>query len=152
MSTLLIVILAGVGALVGGFVIGTLLGKRAAGSHLIDSKRLGESIISDAQKNAKNYRKEADIEAKDNNLKMKLEFEQTTRDTREPARLFGVAVDATPDESRNTLRLRALRARFHRFDGGALDRRAHGGGDFDHPRSEPRDRRMERQCDGRTSL
>jgi len=83
MSTLWIVILSGFGSLVGGFVIGTLLGKKAAGAHLQNSKRLAESIISDAQKNAENYRKEAEIEAKDGYLKMKLEFEQATRDTRE---------------------------------------------------------------------
>ena len=83
MDTLLTIVLPGVAALVGGFLIGTLLGKRAAGSHMSDSKRLADSIISDAQKNAENYRKEADIAAKDSQLKMKLEFEQNTRDTRE---------------------------------------------------------------------
>lgn len=83
MSTLLIAILSGMAAMIAGFVIGTLMGKRAAASHLSDSKRLADSIISDAQKNADNYRKEAEIEAKDVYLKMKLEFEQNTRDTRE---------------------------------------------------------------------
>jgi len=66
-----------------GFVVGTVLGRRVAAESLVNAKRLAESIISDAQKNVENFKREAEIQAKDQMLKMKLEFEEKTRDTRE---------------------------------------------------------------------
>ncbi|UCH85701.1 MAG: ribonuclease Y [Candidatus Latescibacterota bacterium] len=79
----LIPILAGLGAALVGAVIGALVGKRASAGNVANAKKLAESIISDAQKNVENFRKEAEIEAKDAFLKMKLDFEEKTRETRE---------------------------------------------------------------------
>lgn len=84
MNGLVIVVsLAGVLSLVVGFFIGTRLGKRAAGSTLQDATKLADSLIKDAQRDVDNRRKEADFESKDAFLKMKLDFEEKTRDTRE---------------------------------------------------------------------
>ena len=84
MNTLLIVVIAsGIASLVVGFIVGSLLGKRAAGSTLAEAKRLSDTMIKDAQKASENFRKEAEIESKDAFLKMKLDFEEKTRETRE---------------------------------------------------------------------
>jgi ribonuclease Y len=83
MDSLLIIILSGLGSLVVGFFVGSVLGKRAAGSTLENAKNLSDSIIKDAQKAAENFRKEAEIESKDGFLRMKLDFEEKTRETRE---------------------------------------------------------------------
>ncbi|MFQ5512288.1 MAG: ribonuclease Y [Candidatus Krumholzibacteriia bacterium] len=83
MDTVVILVLGGVAALAAGFFIGAVLGRRAASNQLENSKRLSDTIIGDAQKNAENFRKEAEIEAKDTYLKMKLDFEEKTRSTRE---------------------------------------------------------------------
>ncbi|UCG53655.1 MAG: ribonuclease Y [Candidatus Latescibacterota bacterium] len=79
----LIPILAGLGAAVVGVVVGALIGKRASAGNLANAKKLADSIISDAQKSVENFRKEAEIEVKDEFLKMKLGFEEKTRETRE---------------------------------------------------------------------
>lgn len=84
MNTLLIVSIAsGIASLIVGFFVGSMIGKRAAASTLDEAKRLSDTIIKDAQKSAENFRKEAEIESKDAFLKMKLDFEEKTRDTRE---------------------------------------------------------------------
>jgi ribonuclease Y len=76
-------VLAGLGAAAGGFVLGAVIGRRVAASSLASAKQLAESMIVDAQKSVENLRKEAEIFAKDQSLRMKLEFEEKTRDTRE---------------------------------------------------------------------
>ena len=83
MTNQLIPILAGVVALIMGGVIGALIGRRASTGYLEDSRRLADSVLRDAQKSAENYRKEAEIGVKDAALKMKLDFEEKTRETRE---------------------------------------------------------------------
>ena len=83
MDSLLILVLIGLGSLVIGFLVGSLLGKRAARSAVQNAKALSDTIIKDAQKTTENFRKEAEIESKDAFLKMKLDFEEKTRDTRE---------------------------------------------------------------------
>jgi ribonuclease Y len=82
MDSLLIIVLSGLGSLAIGFFVGSMIGRRAAASNVESAKRLSDSIIADAQKNAETYRKESEIEAKDNFLKMKMDFEEKTRDTR----------------------------------------------------------------------
>jgi ribonuclease Y len=82
MDSLLIIVLSGLGSLAVGFFVGSMIGRRAAASNVESAKRLSDSIIADAQKNAETYRKESEIEAKDNFLKMKMDFEEKTRDTR----------------------------------------------------------------------
>jgi ribonuclease Y len=83
MDGLVFVILAGLSSLAVGFFVGARLGKRAAGSTLQDAKKLADSLIKDAQKNAENSRKEAEIDTKGASLRMKLDFEEKTRETRE---------------------------------------------------------------------
>jgi ribonuclease Y len=83
MDSLMILVLSGLGSLVIGFFVGSVLGKRAARSAVEHAMGLSESILKDAKKATENFRKEAEIEAKDAFLKMKLEFEEKTRDTRE---------------------------------------------------------------------
>jgi ribonuclease Y len=79
----LIAVLVGLGAAIVGAVIGALIGKRASAGNLENAKKLADTIIADAQKSVENFRREAEIEAKDAFLKMKLGFEEKTRDTRE---------------------------------------------------------------------
>ncbi|MCZ6765453.1 MAG: ribonuclease Y [bacterium] len=83
MTNLLVIILSGVAALIAGGFIGILVGRRASAGYLRDSKRLADSVVRDAQQTAENYRKEGEIGVKDTALKMKLEFEEKTRETRE---------------------------------------------------------------------
>ncbi|MDH3217448.1 MAG: ribonuclease Y [Candidatus Krumholzibacteria bacterium] len=88
----LIIILSGLGSLVVGFFVGSLLAKRTAASNLDNARKLSDSVIKDAQKAAENYRKEAEIEAKDSFLKMKLDFEEKTRETRDSLKEQQVAL------------------------------------------------------------
>lgn len=83
MNSIWVVLMVGVTAVAFGFVIGTVLGRRVAAESLVNAKRLAESIISDAQKNVENFKRESEIQAKDQMLKMRLDFEEKTRDTRE---------------------------------------------------------------------
>ncbi|MCK5619676.1 MAG: DUF3552 domain-containing protein, partial [Candidatus Krumholzibacteria bacterium] len=82
-TSLLILVLIGLGSLVIGFLVGSVLGKRAARSAVQNARTLSDTIIKDAQKATENFRKEAEIESKDSLLKMKLDFEVKTRETRE---------------------------------------------------------------------
>lgn len=83
MNAIWIALISGLAAAIAGFVIGGLTGRRLASGSVANAKQLAESIISDAQKTAENSRREADIHAKDQLLKMKLDFEEKTRETRE---------------------------------------------------------------------
>ena len=82
-TSLLILVLIGLASLVIGFIVGSVLGKRAARSAVQNAKTLSDTIIKDAQKTTENFRKETEIESKDALLKMKLDFEVKTRETRE---------------------------------------------------------------------
>jgi ribonuclease Y len=83
MNSLWIAALAGFVAAVIGLIVGAVTGRRASAGNMANAKKLADSIINDAQRSIENSRKEASIEAKDELLKMKLEFEKNTRDTRE---------------------------------------------------------------------
>jgi ribonuclease Y len=83
MNSVWIALFAGLAAAAVGFVAGAITGRRVAASSLSSAKQLAESMIADAQKNVENLRREAEIHAKDQFLKMKLDFEEKTRDTRE---------------------------------------------------------------------
>ncbi len=83
MNTIWIALISGLGAAVAGFVVGAVTGRRVAAASVTSAKRLADSIISDGQRNVENFRKEAEIQAKEQLLRMKLEFEEKTRDTRE---------------------------------------------------------------------
>jgi ribonuclease Y len=76
-------LLAGLAAAAAGFVVGTVIGRRVAAAGLASAKQLADSMIADAQKTVENLKKEAEIQAKDQLLRMKLDFEEKTRDTRE---------------------------------------------------------------------
>jgi ribonuclease Y len=79
MSTSWLVGLLGAGAVVLGFLVGFVLNRRAMARQTEDAKRLGESIIADAQKHAENLKKESDLEAKNKFLQLKVEFEEETK-------------------------------------------------------------------------
>ncbi|MBI4720919.1 MAG: ribonuclease Y [Chitinivibrionia bacterium] len=83
MNNYLIYIAVGIGTAVAGFLVGALLNRRVSSSSLMNSKKLAQTIIGDAQKFAENAKKEAEIEAKDSYFKMKMQFEQETKETRE---------------------------------------------------------------------
>jgi ribonuclease Y len=83
MNSAFIIAGAAAAALAVGFFVGAFLGRRAASNQMENSKRLSDTIIGDAQRHAENSRKEAEIEVKDTYLKMKLDFEEKTRATRE---------------------------------------------------------------------
>ncbi len=83
MNTVLITVMAGLSSAAIGFVVGALLSRRVSAANVADAKAAADSIIADAQKNVDNRRKEAEIEVKDEALKMKLAFEEKTRETRE---------------------------------------------------------------------
>jgi ribonuclease Y len=83
MTSYWIYIVVGLATAVVGFLVGAILSKRIASSSILNSKKLAESIIADAQKSAENLRKEAEIEAKDSYFKMKMQFEEETKATRE---------------------------------------------------------------------
>lgn len=83
MDSYLIYIAVGVVTAVVGFLVGAFLNRRVSSGNIVNSKKLAESIIVDAQKSAENTRKEAEIEAKDAFFKMKMQFEDDTKQTRE---------------------------------------------------------------------
>jgi len=83
MNTIWIVFIVGLVAAIVGFFVGAVTGRRAVAESVASAKRLAESMIADAQRNVENMRREAEIHAKDQLLRMKLEFEEKTRDTRE---------------------------------------------------------------------
>ncbi len=78
-----IYIVAGAAALGLGFLTGILISRRAAGGRLNEAKKLGESIIADAQKDAESKRKAAEVEAKEAYFQMKQKFEDETKSTQE---------------------------------------------------------------------
>ncbi|MEJ2721443.1 MAG: Rnase Y domain-containing protein, partial [bacterium] len=65
----LIPLVAGLGAAVIGAVVGALLGRRVSAGGIANAKKLADSLIADAQNSVENFRKEAEIEAKDAFLK-----------------------------------------------------------------------------------
>jgi ribonuclease Y len=83
MDNYLIYIVVGVVTAVIGFLVGALLNRRVSSASIVNSKKLADSIIADAQKAAENVRKEAEIEVKDSYFKMKMRFEEETKETRE---------------------------------------------------------------------
>jgi ribonuclease Y len=83
MNAIWTAVLAGLAAAAAGFVVGAVIGRRVAAASLVSAKQLAESMIVDAQRSVENLKKEAEIYAKDQFLKMKLDFEEKTRETRE---------------------------------------------------------------------
>ncbi len=83
MNMIWIVLICGLAAAAAGFYVGAVTGRRAVAEGVASSKRVAESMIADAQRNVENMKKEGEIHAKEQLLRMKLEFEEKTRDTRE---------------------------------------------------------------------
>jgi ribonucrease Y len=69
-----------VAAVVIGGVLGFMVKQRIAQKKLESSEKLSTRIIDEAKKEAENIRKEAILQAKENLLKAKTEFEKDTRD------------------------------------------------------------------------
>ncbi len=78
-----IYIVIGFVAITLGFLFGMLISRRAAARRLMSAKQFGESIISEAQKEAESVKKAASVEAKDSYFQMKQKFEDETRSTQE---------------------------------------------------------------------
>jgi len=83
MNDYFIYIAVGLGTAIIGFIIGSLLSRRITSSNVMNSKKLAQSIIADAQKTAENLRRDAEIEIKDSYFKLKVKFEEETKETRE---------------------------------------------------------------------
>jgi ribonuclease Y len=66
-----------------GFLFGIGISRRVGASRLIHAKQLSESIISDAQKEAENIKKAAQVEAKDAYFQMKQKLEDESAATTE---------------------------------------------------------------------
>ena len=75
-TDILVVILTLCGGLVGGYVLSNLFAKKRIQS----SRGLAERIITEAKKDAETIKREALLQAKENLLKAKAEFDRETRD------------------------------------------------------------------------
>ncbi|MCH7548380.1 MAG: ribonuclease Y, partial [Candidatus Krumholzibacteriota bacterium] len=73
---------AGVMTVVIGFLVGYVSSRRLATRRLRESKHVGESMISDAQRAAESTRKEATLEARTTLMRMKMDFEEESRGKR----------------------------------------------------------------------
>jgi len=81
-SSLIFFISAGILVLFIGFFVGWLVNKKVSESHLMHTRKLAETIIAEAQKEAETQKKAAILEAKDEWYKAKLQFERETQDAR----------------------------------------------------------------------
>ena len=77
-NSMLISLLVGIIGFVMGFIVRKLLSRR----QLHSAERAAKTIISDAQKEATNKKKEGELSAKDEFHKMRLKFDNETRDRR----------------------------------------------------------------------
>ncbi|MBI5287247.1 MAG: ribonuclease Y, partial [Deltaproteobacteria bacterium] len=66
-----------------GIIAGYLLRRRLAETGLKDVKKLADSVLGEARKEAENVKKEALLQAKDSLYQSKAEFERETRDRRQ---------------------------------------------------------------------
>jgi ribonuclease Y len=78
-------ILVGIGAaaICVGFIAGHMVSRRIAQAGIEDAKRLSESIIADAQKQAETLKRESELDTKNQLLQMKVEFEEETKARKE---------------------------------------------------------------------
>lgn len=82
MTSLLAVILIGA-ALVGGVAVGILLRRMVFEARLESLDSISQKMIEDAHKEAKNLKREAELQAKDRAYQMKQEFETETRERKQ---------------------------------------------------------------------
>lgn len=82
MSNISFIILIVLGSVAAGVVLGYLVRKSISSRMLESSENLSLRITSEAKKEAENIKKEAVLQAKDNLLRSKNEFERETRDRR----------------------------------------------------------------------
>lgn len=81
-STILIVVVVAVFAILIGVGIGYLSRKKVEQANLEAGRMTAEAVVAEAKKSAENVRKEAELQAKDIIFKGKTDFEQETRERR----------------------------------------------------------------------
>jgi ribonuclease Y len=66
-----------------GYLVGYLFSRRIIASRVEESRKLSTSLIEDARKSVETYKKESELEAKNNFLQMKVQFEDETKGKKE---------------------------------------------------------------------
>jgi ribonuclease Y len=83
MSATWVLVVIGAVAVAVGLLVGFALSRRVMNARLSEAADLRGSIISDAQKQSENLKREADLESKNRFLEMKMEFEEETKARRD---------------------------------------------------------------------
>ena len=66
-----------------GYLVGHLFSRRVSTSRLKDARQLSESMMADARKTAESHKKEAELQARNSFLQMKVKFEEETKGKRD---------------------------------------------------------------------
>ena len=78
-----LIILIAIGGILAGVVAGYFLRKKASEANITTTKKLAESIVEEAQKEAETIKKEASLQAKDKLYQSKIELDKETRERRQ---------------------------------------------------------------------
>jgi ribonuclease Y len=97
--------LTGLVAVVAGMVIGFVLMRRVWSRRAEEAKRLSESLIADAQREAEALRKESELETKNRFLQLKVEFEEETKLRREKFKVIEEELNERDENLRRKLDL-----------------------------------------------
>ena len=79
----ILIILIAIGGILAGVVAGYFLRKKASEVNITTTKKLAESIVEEAQKEAETIKKEASLQAKDKLYQSKIELDKETRERRQ---------------------------------------------------------------------
>ena len=79
----ILIILIAIGGILAGVVAGYFLRKKASEANITTTKKLAESIVEEAQKEAETIKKEASLQAKDKLYQSKIELDKETRERRQ---------------------------------------------------------------------
>ena len=97
-----------------GGVLGFMVKQRLSRKKLESCENLSARIIDEAKKEAENIKKEAILQAKENLLKVKTEFEKDTRDTKERTRRPGTKAPVQRGKPRTENRSSVPKGNRHR--------------------------------------
>ena len=78
-----LIILIAIGGILAGVIAGYFLRKKVSEANITTTKKLAESIVEEAQKEAETIKKEASLQAKDKLYQSKIELDKETRERRQ---------------------------------------------------------------------
>ncbi|MBP5308878.1 MAG: DUF3552 domain-containing protein, partial [Clostridia bacterium] len=96
-KVILFVVIAAIAALVIGFLIGYFLYSKLRAKKIGDAQKVVDKMIEDAQSESKQIKKEAILEAKEQDLKIRNDFERETKEKRSEMQKFEARLNQKDD-------------------------------------------------------